>query len=81
MYDSHLEQDLKHDEYGPVGKVYHAIASGSRADSNVDHDLATSDAKTIYKVTISNFVISSLNKFGLKIVFEIRRMGKRRMTS
>lgn len=51
MYNSDLENDLKNEEPGWVGRLFRSLAVGDRPDSHdVDVELAVKEAQEIYAV-------------------------------
>ena len=54
MYDRNLEEDLKGEEKGWLGRIFRSIASGGRpTDSNVDSGLAQKEAQELYDVSFN----------------------------
>ena len=52
LFHSSLDNDLKDEEGGPLGKIFRSIASGKRASGNlVDYNLAKTEAQALYDVT------------------------------
>ena len=51
MYNKNLDEDIRGEEGGPIGRIFRSIAAGGRpTGSNVDSQLAKQESQQLYDV-------------------------------
>lgn len=56
-----MDQDIKGEEDGPLGKIFRSIASGGRSvESSVDNQLAQKEAQALYDVVFYQYFIINI---------------------